>query len=285
MGKSDKLPYPEGSVALLEAENIEYARESGAGGFRLDRIRLSVERGEAISIIGPNGSGKSTLLRVLARLLQPNGGAVYLSGKPLSQLPSNHIAEQLAMVQQAPPMDVQLTVEELVHFGRRPYRRFAMRQAEQDADIVRWAMEAMRVERMAQRQLHTLSGGERQRAWLAMALAQQPRLLLLDEPTTYLDIAHQLELMEHVRMLHRKHGIAIIMVLHDINQAAQYTDRLVVMKAGRVVADGPPRQLFSPELFRDVFQIEAIVHEQGGYPCITPLRCVRADESPVEQRP
>lgn len=259
-------------VSLLEAERLHYTHSRQ---FAMTDLSVSLREGEIVSIIGPNGSGKSTLLKLLARLLRPGAGAVRLCGRDIAAMSGRETARLLAMLSQTNDAALDISVRELVRFGRHPHKGWFETDSETDAACVEWAMKATGVLPYAERGLQTLSGGERQRAWLAMAVAQQPKLLLLDEPTTYLDIAHQLDLMELVKQLNREHGMTVAMVLHDINQAAKYSDRLIVMQDGRIACDGPPAEVLTEELFRRVFRIRATVSCDRGYPVFTAEESLR----------
>lgn len=236
----------------------------------VDGFDLTVAKGEWLGIVGPNGSGKSTVLRLLARLAKPQQGAVKLDDRDMADMSRKAIARQLTMLLQTPEASVDVSVRELVRRGRNPHLRWFEESHGEHEAVIDWALEATSMTKLQHRSLPALSGGERQRAWLAMCMAQTPGTLLLDEPTTYLDIAHQLELMELVRALNREQGITVVMVLHDLNQAARYCDRIVAMKQGKIVRQGRPAELFQASFFRDVFGIEAKVHLDDGVPVCLP---------------
>ncbi len=234
---------------------------------------LRIEEGSFVVVIGPNGSGKSTLLRGMARALKPRGGAVLLDGKAIASLPPKTVARILALLPQSPTAPPDVSVEELVWRGRHPHLGFFGVSKRVDREAVEWALAATSLQHLRARPLSTLSGGERQRAWIAMALAQQPRLLLLDEPTTYLDIGHQLEVLELLSSLNRGHGLTLVLVLQDLNHAARFANRLLVLRAGSIVADGPPTEVLTPQLLRDVFGVEGeILRRDEGPPIVLPLR-------------
>ncbi|WP_373426106.1 ABC transporter ATP-binding protein [Paenibacillus radicibacter] len=247
-------------------------------------MSLEVREGEIVSLIGPNGSGKSTLLRLLARLLDPVRGEVWLDGKELRVMSSADIAKKLAMLPQMHDHQLDFTVRELVEFGRHPHKNWFERLGGEDEEIIKWALSVTNLTTYEHRTLPSLSGGERQRAWIAMAIAQRPKVLLLDEPTTYLDISHQLEVMELVQNLNRQFKMTIIMVLHDINQAAQYSDRLIVMKKGEVVYDGIPQCVLCKSMFQHVFEIDVDIYDDGNKPFFTPrrVRCCEDELNHVE---
>jgi iron complex transport system ATP-binding protein len=210
---------------------------------------LLVADGEFVALVGPNGCGKSTLLRTVYRALRPSAGLITVDGDDVHRLPARQAARRTAVVAQETPADLDFTVAEIVAMGRTPYQA----DARADEDLCARALERVGLTGAAGRIFATLSGGEKQRVLLARALAQQTRLLLLDEPTSHLDIRHQLEILHLVREL----GIATLAVLHDLNQAAAFCDRLYVMNAGRIVAGGPPDQVLTPELISQVYGVRA----------------------------
>lgn len=225
----------------------------------LDGLDLALPAGAFTAVVGPNACGKSTLLRALARLLKPRGGAVLLDGVALRDLPTRDVARRLAVLPQSPLVPEGVTVAELVARGRQPYQRWWQQWSAQDAEAVREAMALADVEALADRPVDTLSGGQRQRVWIAMTLAQDTEILLLDEPTTFLDLAHQVEVLNLVHRLRSERGRTVVAVLHDLNQAARYADHLVAMRAGAVVAAGPPREILTAGLVRDVFGLDCVV--------------------------
>ncbi|NMO97612.1 ABC transporter ATP-binding protein [Paenibacillus lemnae] len=225
----------------------------------IDGMSLDVEAGKIYTIIGPNGSGKSTVLKTLSRNLKPLKGTAYLQQRNLFTIPGKELATRMAVLNQKPRAPEDLTVLDLVEHGRFPHRKRWRKGAADDKKIVDWAMSQTGVSPMAERKLDSLSGGEGQRAWLAMALAQQPSILLLDEPTTYLDINHQLEMMELVKQLNADLGLTVVMILHDIQHAIQYSDYIVVIKNGRIYSSGRPQQVINEKMFEEVFTVTAAV--------------------------
>ncbi|UBU09343.1 ABC transporter ATP-binding protein [Nonomuraea gerenzanensis] len=215
---------------------------------------LSVADGEFVALVGPNGCGKSTLMRTIYRALRPTAGLIAVDGDDVHRLPARQAARRTAVVAQETPADLDFTVAEIVSMGRTPYRAEAAADAERGAR----ALDRVGLTGAADRIFATLSGGEKQRVLLARALVQETRLLLLDEPTSHLDIRHQLEILHLVREL----GIATLAVLHDLNQAAAFCDRLYVMSAGRIVAGGPPGQVLTPELISQVYGVRAVQRTQ-----------------------
>ncbi len=222
----------------------------------LDKLNLSLPEGKLIALVGPNGCGKSTLLKSIARLLAPRNGQIFLEGQSIHAMSAKDVARKLALLTQTPITPDGITVRDLVAYGRAPYLNAFGHLSSDDKKLIQRSMMLMGVEDLAENSLTQLSGGQRQRVWIAMALAQQTNTLLLDEPTTYLDMAHQVELMNHLQLLN-KNGKSIIVVLHDLNQACRYADILVVLKQGRVVATGTPEQVMSEALLQDVFELNA----------------------------
>jgi ABC-type cobalamin/Fe3+-siderophores transport system ATPase subunit len=222
---------------------------------------LDVGAGTVTALVGPNGSGKSTLLMTLARVLRPYAGSVVLDGVAIAERSSLDVARRLAVLPQSATAPTGATVREVVEQGRYPQLgAWSMLRRRSDA-AMRRALELTGVDGLADRRLDSLSGGERQRAWIAMALAQETGLLLLDEPTTYLDVRHQIDLMRLVEQLRDEQGMTVVMVLHDLNQAARYADRIVALRAGRVVADGPPGEVMTVGMLRTVFDVDALIIE------------------------
>lgn len=239
--------------AIIKAQNISVSineKEIVHG------ISLDIPEGKVTAIIGPNGCGKSTTLKALSRIL-PYKGSVTFKGQEMSTLSQREFAKCLAILTQSPQAPSDLTVNDLVEMGRFPHRGFLGRAGKDDKEHVEWALEQTGVKEMRYRLLNTLSGGERQRAWIAMALAQRPEVLLLDEPTTYLDICHQLEIMQLITRLNQELGLTVVMVVHDLNHAIMYADHVVVVKAGQLVTSGAPREIITADLLADVFRVKA----------------------------
>ncbi|GAA0922254.1 ABC transporter ATP-binding protein [Nonomuraea longicatena] len=239
----------------------------------VDGLDLGIETGTVTTIIGPNGCGKSTLLRALGRLLKPSGGEVLLDGKRIAAIPTKEVARVLTVLPQSPTAPEGLTVADLVARGRHPHQTWYRQWSSDDESAVGHALDLTGLADLAERPLDELSGGQRQRAWISMALAQGTDLLLLDEPTTFLDLAHQVEVLELVRHLHRESGRTIVMVLHDLNLAARYTDRLVAMREGRVVAAGTPHEVLTEDLLRTVFGLDSKIIDDpvAGTPLVVPI--------------
>lgn len=239
-----------------------------------DELDFNVDKSEIISIIGPNGSGKSTFLKSLGRLLKPTRGTVLLEGKDIQTMNSNEIARKMSILPQSSIAPPDMTVYDLVCYGRMPHQGMFASPGDEDREKIEEALKETNTSAMRYRRLDTLSGGERQRAWLAMAIAQNPQILLLDEPTTYLDIKHQLDLMNLVYKLHKIKKITVIMVLHDLNHAARFSNRLVAVKKGRIFADGNVAEVFTEKILCDLYDVKTSVMtlRQGGkdYPVCFP---------------
>ena len=225
----------------------------------LSDINVEFLKGKTTALIGANGSGKSTLLKNLARLLNPLKGQVLLEGQSIHTLNTKTLAQQMSILPQGPKSPSDISVRELVTYGRYPFLSWMQRPGTEDVKIVEWALEQTRMTELQDRPVDNLSGGERQRAWIALALAQQPRLLLLDEPTTFLDICHQLEVLELLKRLNHDLGITVIMALHDLNQAARYSQHVVALQQGKLAACGTPTEIFTEKLLQSVFSIDAEV--------------------------
>ncbi len=235
-------------------------------------LSLTVPDGKVTTIIGPNGCGKSTLLRTLARLLKPSSGTVRLDGEPIGGLSTREVAQRLALLPQAPVAPEGLLVRDLVGRGRHPHQRWFSQWSAEDEEVVERALAMTDTLDLRDRPLDQLSGGQRQRAWIAMTLAQDTDLMLLDEPTTYLDLAHQVEVLDLVTRLNRERSRTVVMVLHDLNLAASYSDLIVVMKDGVIAAQGSPREVFTTDLLRHIFGLTAdiLVDPRTGMPVIVP---------------
>ncbi|HET7036398.1 MAG TPA: ABC transporter ATP-binding protein [Thermomicrobiaceae bacterium] len=272
-----RLAFEQGPAADTGQEEgvLESAALSAGYGNRLvlEQLSLSIERGSVTALVGPNGSGKTTMLKALARMLHPRHGAVYLNGRDISRLPTREVARRLAILPQAPSAPEELTVAELVEQGRYPHVGPLRLFNDADRAAIARALAETRMTEFRERPLDSLSGGERQRAWIALALAQETPILLLDEPTTYLDIGHQFEVLDLIRRLNLEQGMTIVLVLHDLNQAARFSRRMVVFEAGGIVADGTPAAVLTPELLARVFHVRAQVvpHPEDGTPVCLPF--------------
>ena len=238
----------------------------------LKGLDLSIHEGKITTLIGANGCGKSTLFNLLTKNLTPDSGTIRLNGTELSAIKRRDFARQVAIVHQYNTAPADLTVQRLIGYGRTPYQRMGVAaNAKEDEEKVRRAMEITNTAKLADKPAAELSGGQKQRVWIAMALAQDTKLLFLDEPTTYLDIRYQLDILKLIRRLNREFGITIVMVLHDINQSLYYSDEIVAMKDGRVSAQGLPGEVITSELVREVYGVDLNISHLDGKPFILPI--------------
>ncbi|WP_433325944.1 ABC transporter ATP-binding protein [Spirillospora sp. CA-294931] len=254
----------------LRAEGLRLAYDDRVV---VDGLDLAVPPGKISVIIGANACGKSTLLRALARLLAPRGGTVHLDGRSIHSMPTRQVAQHLGILPQSPVAPEGLTVHDLVGQGRAPHQTWWRQWSSSDEEAVTEALRATAMLEHADRPLDELSGGQRQRAWIAMAVAQGTPILLLDEPTTFLDLAHQIDVLDLVVDLNRDEGRTVVMVLHDLNQACRYADHVVVMKEGRIAAEGHPSEVIDADLVDDVFGMRCQVTSDpvSGTPLIIPI--------------
>ncbi len=239
----------------------------------LSGLSVDIAAGEITALVGPNACGKSTLLRTLARLLDPRGGSVLLDGRDVHALPTRQVARRLGILPQSPIAPESITVGDLVWRGRHPHQRFGQRRSPADEEAVIDALLATRTADLVDRRVDSLSGGQRQRVWISMALAQQTPFLLLDEPTTFLDIAHQIEVMDLLVDLNTDRGTTIVLVSHDLNQAARYAHTVVAMRDGEILGHGRPVDVLTPALIERAFGLVADVrpHPVTGHPHVYPL--------------
>jgi iron complex transport system ATP-binding protein len=236
-------------------------------------LTLDIPDGQVTTVIGPNGCGKSTMLRAMARLLKPTAGRVRLDGEAIEAVPTREVSRRLALLPQSPIAPDGLLVRDLVGRGRHPHQRWFAQWSSSDEGVVERALRMTDTWELRERPIDQLSGGQRQRAWIAMTLAQDTDLVLLDEPTTFLDLAHQVEVLDLVTRLNRERGRTVAMVLHDLNLAARYSDLVVVMKAGVIVATGTPREVFTAPMLEEVFGLKADVIDdpRSGLPVVVPI--------------
>ena len=248
----------------------------------IDGLDVAIPPGVITTIIGPNGCGKSTLLRTLSRLLKPTSGTVVLDGEDIAGLRTRDVAKKLGLLPQAPVAPEGLTVSDLVARGRHPHQSWLRQWSSDDADVVRRALAMTGVSDLADRPVDSLSGGQRQRVWISMTLAQGTDLLLLDEPTTYLDLAHAIDVLDLVDDLHES-GCTVVMVLHDLNLATRYSDNLVVLRDGAILAQGHPREVITAELLHEAFGLRAKVIDDpvGDRPLIVPIGRAHVELDPV----
>lgn len=256
-------------MSILQARDIALAYD---GTPIIERLDLLIPPGMITALVGPNGCGKSTLLRGLARLLKPRAGTVCLDGASIATLPTKELARRLGILPQNPAAPEGLTVRELVAQGRFPHQGWFQQWSRDDEAAVERALRVTALGALADRPLDTLSGGQRQRAWIAMTLAQETEILLLDEPTTFLDLAHQLEVLQLLERLNREEGRTIVMVVHDLNHAVRYANHIVALSEGRIVIAGAPTEVLTPETVREVFAVEVdiVTDLRRGVPICVP---------------
>ncbi|MCC4909224.1 ABC transporter ATP-binding protein [Microbacterium sp. cx-59] len=272
---------PEGvSAHTLSAQDVHL-------GYRdrsiIEALDVEVPRSRITAIVGPNACGKSTLLRGLSRLLVPSAGHIMLDGRDIHSMPTRDVATILSLLPQTPQAPEGITVADLVGRGRYPHQGWFRKWTDADDAIVEAAMAATGIRDLASRSIDELSGGQRQRVWIAMALAQGTDMLLLDEPTTYLDITHQIEVLDLLVDVNAA-GTTVIMVLHDLNLASRYADHIIAMKEGRIVAEGTPREVITSRLVREVFDLESLVTSDpvSGSPTVAPIGRHHRPEAPQQ---
>lgn len=251
-------------------------------------LQLQIPSEQITSLVGANGSGKSTLLKTMARIMKPNRGGVFLDGKSIHKMPTREVAKQLALLPQNPISPEGLTVSELVSYGRFPHQNGFGTLSSEDKEMIAWALEVTGMQEFSERPIEQMSGGQRQRAWIAMALAQGTDILFLDEPTTFLDMAHQLEVLHLLDKLNRDEKRTIVMVVHDLNHAAQFSHHIVAIKSGEILYEGSPEQVVTSRMLHDVFSIEAdvIPNPRTGKPLCLPYDLaseVPQSDSTIEQ--
>jgi iron complex transport system ATP-binding protein len=241
-------------VVSLSTENLQI----GYGDKTIvENLNLQINKGEITTIIGANGCGKSTILKTLARVHSAKSGIIYLDGKMIHKVPTKEIARKMAVLPQGPEAPNGLTVYELISFGRSPHQSGFGRLTDNDRKVIDWALEVTGLTSFSAQPVDALSGGQRQRAWIAMAIAQETDLLLLDEPTTYLDMAHQLEILQLLEKLNREQSRTIVMVIHDLNHASRFSHHMVALRSGTIVKEGTADEVMTPDVLKTVFQIDA----------------------------
>ena len=254
---------------VFEIENLSFAYDKHEV---LNNLNLSFHEGIVTTMIGPNGCGKSTLLQLMTKNLKPAGGKILLQGEDIAQIRQKQFAQSVAVVHQYKTAPPDLTVEKLVSYGRIPYHKMGVPfDKAKDMERIEWALEITNTTKHKDKTVSQLSGGQKQRVWIAMALAQDAKVLLLDEPTTYLDIRYQLQILRLIRRLNKEYGFTIIMVLHDVNQSLYYSDEIVALKAGKCIAQGSPQQILTGELIQKVYDVTLKVSDIDGKRFILPV--------------
>ena len=258
------------SVARLRGDQLTL----GYGKFTVaENLNVSIPDGHFTAIIGPNGCGKSTLLHTLSRLMTPAHGKVWLDGEHIQHYPSKEVARRIGLLAQNATTPGDITVQELVARGRYPHQPLFTRWRKEDEIAVTHAMQATGITHLAAQSVDTLSGGQRQRAWIAMVLAQETSIMLLDEPTTWLDISHQIDLLELLSELNREKGYTLAAVLHDLNQACRYATHLIALRDGKIVAEGAPKEIVTAELIEKIYGLRCMIIDDpvAGTPLVVPL--------------
>ena len=258
------------TVARLrgEALTLAYGKKTIA-----ESLNVTIPDGHFTAIIGPNGCGKSTLLRTLSRLMTPTHGHVYLDGEEIQRYASKEVARRIGLLAQNATTPSDISVQELVARGRYPHQPLFTRWRQEDEDAVQRAMQATGIVELANQSVDTLSGGQRQRAWIAMVLAQDTAIMLLDEPTTWLDISHQIDLLELLSERTRERGFTLAAVLHDLNQACRYATHLIALREGKIVAEGAPQEIVTAELIEAVYGLRCMIIDDpvAHTPLVVPL--------------
>ncbi len=237
---------------MLQTKNLTLAYNNK---IVVENLDLEIPKGKITALVGPNGSGKSTILKALARALKPKKGKVYLDGEDIYQKLSKQVAKQIVLLPQDPSAPEELTVKELVSYGRFPYQNPFGTLSKEDSSMINWALEQTEITKLVDKPLNNLSGGQKQSAWLAMTLARGASIMLLDEPTTFLDIAHQLALLNFLKDFKLQQECTIVIVLHDLNQASRYAEYIVAFLGGKVLARGSPKEIMTPEVLKKVFDV------------------------------
>ena len=238
----------------------------------LQGLDVSLREGKITTLIGANGCGKSTLFNLMTKNLKPDQGEIQFRGQDIAHLRLKDFAKEVAIVHQYNTAPPDLTVEKLVGYGRTPYQTLGLSgDPQQDEEKIRWALEITHTVKHKDKPVAELSGGQKQRVWIAMALAQDTKVLFLDEPTTYLDVRYQLQILKLIQKLNREYGITIVMVLHDINQSLYYSDEIVAMKGGKIIAQGEPECILTGELVKEVYDVDLTIQSVDGKPFVIPV--------------
>ncbi len=254
---------------MIRLERVDLSYD---GRLVLRDLNIAIAPGEVFGLVGPNGSGKTTLLRAISGRLSPQDGVIYLDGRRLSELAPRELARELSMLEQEISCSFDFTVKEIVELGRLPHRARWQRLSQKDREIVTRALELTHTLEFAERPIHTLSSGERQRVWIALALAQEPKVLLCDEPTAHLDLNYQIEIMELIRSLAKEQHLTVLVSLHDLNLALRYADRIALLSEGRLLAVGEPERVLTEELIALAFHARVRIVDGTGERYIVPVR-------------
>ncbi len=251
----------------MEAISVEKLSVAYEDNLIIDNMNLSIPKGEISIIIGANGCGKSTLLKTIARIIKPQSGEIFINKKDIKKQKEQYIATQIAFLPQGPICPSGITVRELVSYGRFPHQKMIGGLKSHDKEIIGWAIEETGLKDFADREIDNLSGGQRQRAWIAMTLAQETDIIMLDEPTTYLDMSYQLEVLEVLERLNKKNDITVVIVLHELNNACRFASNIIALKQGKIICRGIPKEVITVENLREIYGIDAKLQlsENGEY--------------------
>lgn len=261
-------------MEAISVKNLSVSYESNT---IIENMDLSIPKGKISIIIGANGCGKSTLLKTISRINKPKGGDIYINGKNIKKVKEKDIAREVAFLPQGPVAPSGLTVRELVAYGRFPHQKLVGGLNGHDNEVIEWAIDEAGLREFADREVENLSGGQRQRAWIAMTLAQETEIIMLDEPTTYLDMSYQLEVLEVLQRLNREKGITVVIVLHELNNACRFADHIIGLKKGSIICEGKPLEVINKETLKKIYGIDASLStsEDGNYPICTEYELFR----------
>ncbi|MFV0466599.1 MAG: ABC transporter ATP-binding protein [Lachnospiraceae bacterium] len=252
----------------MEAIRVEQLKVAYDDLTVIEDMNLKIPKGLVSVMIGANGCGKSTLLKTIARVIKPVRGEIYINGNNITNTKEKDIAKTVAFLPQGPVSPGGISIRELIAFGRYPHQSLVGGMSHHDQEVIDWALEETALTDLANRSIDNLSGGQRQRAWIAMTLAQETEIILLDEPTTYLDMSHQLEVLEVLQNLNKKQNKTIVIVLHELNNACQFGDHLIGMKKGKIICEGNPKEVITEETLQEIYGIQAVLQmsRDGSYP-------------------
>lgn len=261
-------------MEAISVKNLSVAYENNT---IIENMDLSIPKGKISIIIGANGCGKSTLLKTISRINKAKVGDIFINNKNIKKIKEKNIAKEVAFLPQGPVCPDGLTVKELVAFGRFPHQKMVGGLNKHDKEIIDWAIEETGLSEFSDREVENLSGGQRQRAWIAMTLAQETEIIMLDEPTTYLDMSYQLEVLEVLQKLNKEKGITVVIVLHELNNACRFADNIIGLKKGKVICEGKPIDVISKESLKEIYGIDANIKgsENGEYPICTEYELFR----------
>ena len=261
-------------MEAISVKNLSVAYEDN---LIIDNMNLTIPKGEISIIIGANGCGKSTLLKTIGRIIKPKAGEIFINDKNIKKLKEKHIATQVAFLPQGPVCPSGITVKELVAYGRFPHQRIIGGLSIHDKEVIEWAIEETGLKDFADREIENLSGGQRQRAWIAMTLAQETDIIMLDEPTTYLDMSYQLEVLEVLEKLNNKKNITVVIVLHELNNACRFASNIIGLKKGKIICKGIPKDVITEENLREIYGIDVKLQlsENREYPICVEYELIR----------